>query len=98
MPRYSGQRPRKTPPHVSLRTLRNVSGLTLEQVCAAVSDELGAKTPMTRGAMSAIETGTRGASQEVLAALEHVYGIEPGSIVTNFEPRGRGSNGGDKVA
>jgi transcriptional regulator with XRE-family HTH domain len=87
MPDYAKQRQRKTPPHVSLGDLRAVSGKTLDQVCEAMTEALG--HPFTRGALSAIENGHRGASTEVLAALELAYGLRPGSLVTNFEPRRR---------
>lgn len=86
---YGAQRAVKTPPHVSLRSLRRVSGLTLEQAGAAVAEVLGMKQPMTRGALSAIESGLRGPSQQVLDALAVVYGLDPGDIVTDFEPRQR---------
>lgn len=86
MSRYSTQRQRKAPPVVSLRALRLVSGKTLDEVCEAVTDSLREssgnpdRAPFTRGAMSAIETGTRGASPEVLAALEFAYGLTSGSL------------------
>lgn len=86
MSKYSRQRERKAPPVVSLRTLRNVSHKTLDEVCDAVTDYLREasgdpnRPPFTRGAMSAIETGTRGPSLEVIAALEFVYGIEAGGL------------------
>lgn len=86
---YSKQRATKTPPHVSLRNLRRASKLTLEEVCAAVTEITGTKKPMTRGALSAIESGLRGASQQVLDALAVAYGLEPGDITTDYEPRNR---------
>lgn len=85
--RYTQQRPRKVPPHVSLADLRYISGKTLDDVCAAASEVLD--KPLTRGALSAIENGHRGASAKVLAALEVAYGLRAGSLVTNYEPRGR---------
>lgn len=85
--RYSNQRPRKVPPHVSLADIRAISGKTLDQVCAAASEELD--RPLTRGALSAIENGHRGASQATLAALEVAYGLRPGALVTTYEPRRR---------
>lgn len=87
MPQYDKQRPRKTPPHVSLGDLRAVSGKTLDQVCEAVSEQLG--RTFTRGALSALENGHRGASPATLAALEVAYGLRPGALVTNYEPRKR---------
>lgn len=85
--RYPPQRPRKVPPHVSLSDVRYISGKTLDQVCAAASEVLD--RPLTRGALSAIENGHRGASAKVLTALEVAYGLRPGSLVTNYEPRGQ---------
>lgn len=89
MTRYDRQRQAKNPPHVSLKNLRRVAGLTQEQVCASVTEILGLKTAMTRGALSAIESGLRGASREVLDALAVTYGLDPGDLVTDFEPRRR---------
>lgn len=84
---YDMQRPRKTPPHISLPDVRYISGKTLDEVCAAASEVLD--KPLTRGALSAIENGLRGASPRVLAALEVAYGLRPGSLVTDYEPRTR---------
>lgn len=85
--KYTGQRPTKVPPHVSLRILRKASGLTLDQVAAAVTEVTGAKRPVTRGAISAIESGLRGASSQMLDALAVAYGLDPGDITTTYEPR-----------
>lgn len=85
--KYSGQRERKTPPHISLGDLRAVSGKTLDEVCEAASELLD--TPMTRGALSAVENGLRGPSPKMLAALEVAYGLRAGAIVTDYEPRKR---------
>lgn len=86
---YSNKPPRerRTPPHVSLGNLRSAVGKTLDEVCSAASEVLA--EPLTRGALSAIENGIRGASPTTLAALEVAYGLTPGSIVTNYEPRNR---------
>lgn len=86
---YSGQRATKTPPHTSLRNLRRVSGLTLEQVCEAVTEIAHLSKPMTRGSLSAIESGLRGASQPILDALAIAYGLDAGDITTDYDPRGR---------
>jgi len=85
--RYGAQRSKKTPPHVSLHDLRTVSGKTLDQVCEAASEVLD--KPLTRGALSAIENGHRGASAPVLRALEVAYGLRPGALVTTYQPRQR---------
>lgn len=87
MSKYDQQRDRRNPPHLSIGDLRSVSGQTLEQVCEAVSEALG--QPFTRGALSAIENGHRGASRPVLRALEVAYGLRPGALVTDYEPRSR---------
>lgn len=87
MSKYDGQRPPKTPPHLSLGDLRAVSGMTLEKVCAEVESVIG--RPFTRGALSAIENGHRGASIPVLRALEVAYGLRVNALVTDYEPRPR---------
>lgn len=84
---YGNQRRRRTPPHISLGDLRAVSGKTLDQICEAVTEVLG--KPFTRGALSAIENGHRGASAPVIAALEVTYGLRPGALSTNYVPRNR---------
>ncbi len=84
---YKPQRERRTPPHISLADLRFVSGKTLDDICAAASEVLD--KPLTRGALSAIENGLRGASPRVLAALEVAYGLRAGALTTNYEPRTR---------
>ena len=84
---YSPQRDRRTPPHVSLADVRFISGKTLDDVCRAASEVLD--KPLTRGALSAIENGLRGASPRVLAALEVAYGLRAGALVTDYEPRVR---------
>lgn len=87
MPNYNSQRQPKTPPHVTLRGVRKASGLTLEQVAAAVTEILGTDTPINRGTISAIESGVRGASTQMLDALALAYDMEPGDIVTDYQPR-----------
>lgn len=87
----AAKQPKSTPPHVSLRSLRKATGLTLEQVAEAVADVLtpqgGERVSVSRGTISAIETGTRGVSREMLAALEIAYGLDAGDIVTDYQPR-----------
>lgn len=81
------QRPRVTPPHVSLKTLRKACHLTLDEVCTRVAEVTGKE--LTRGALSAIESGIRGASAEVLAGLAHAYDIDVSDIDTLYQPRAR---------
>lgn len=84
---YLNQRPKVTPPHISLSDLRAACGLTLDQVCERFTEATGSN--LTRGALSGIEHGLRGASAPVLAGLEIAYGLRPGSIDTQYEPRVR---------
>lgn len=85
MTKYDSQRAPVNVPHVALGDLRAASGKTLEQVCELASEVLPGK--LTRGALSAIENGHRGASTQVLRALEVAYGVRAGAIVTDYEPR-----------
>lgn len=85
-PSYDKQRPRRTPPHVSLGVLRTAMGLTLDQVCARVSEEFP-ELQITRGHLSGIENGHRGASAQLLAALAAAYGVPTEAISTTYVPR-----------
>lgn len=77
-----------TPPHVDIRSLRTVAGMTLDEVCGAMN-EIDPSLTITRGALSAIENGLRGASRQTLAALAAAYGLDPASITTVYLPRQR---------
>lgn len=83
--RYSQQREKVTPPHISLKTFRIALGLTLHEVTLRVEEITGDRP--TKGALSGIENGHRGVSAELLAALERAYNLEPGSITTTYKPR-----------
>lgn len=87
--KYPGQREKKTPPHVPLGVLRRALHLTLDEVCARVSESLPGDRELTRGALSAIENGHRGASPDVLQALEVAYGLAGDDITVDYEPRHR---------
>jgi hypothetical protein len=93
--RYSQQREKKTPPHVSLKTLRLALNKSQTDVTERVHEITGDK--LTKGALSAIENGHRGVSAELLTALEMAYGLEPGSITTTYRPRVTPSLIGDEV-
>ncbi len=86
--KYEAQRIRRTPPHVSLADLRTAVGLTIDQVCTRINEEFPELRP-TRGAISAIENGHRGASVQMLAALCAAYGLRPDAVTTTYEPRTR---------
>lgn len=81
---YDNQRPRVIPPLVPIRELRRITGKTLDEVCAEVREITG--KPFTKGALSAIENGHRGASAETLHALEVVYDLTPGCMVIGYQP------------
>ena len=85
------ERNRVPVPHVSLSALRGALGLTLEQVCTRFEAETG--VPLTRGGLSAIETGIRGVSTATLAGLEAAYGLNQGEITTAYEPKTRERKG-----
>jgi len=78
------ERPKVTPPHVPLRALRVRLGLKQTDVCDRVSLILGKS--FTKGALSAIETGHRGASAEALLALQTALGLGVGDLVTDYQP------------
>lgn len=90
MTQSTTERTKKVPPHVPLVVLRKALGLRLDDVVAKVNIALGKDLDdpkrFARGSMSAIELGHRGASKEILAALEIAYGMEPGSITTSYAP------------
>lgn len=83
--RYAKQRPQRTPPHVSLRDLRIAVGLTIDQVLARL--EIQTDRKYSRGTISAIENGHRGASADLLVELALVYGLRPDAITTDYQPR-----------
>lgn len=86
--KYTQQRKRVTTPHVPIKGLRIAAGLTIDQLAAKLA--VYTDRPYTRGAISAVELGHRGASPELLAALERVYGLDPGFISTSYEPKSAG--------
>lgn len=57
----------------------------IDDICDEVEGITGDRP--ARGTLSGIETGGRGASAELLAALEKAYRLRPGSITTNYTPR-----------
>ena len=74
-----------TPPHVSLRVLRKAVGLTLEEL----GERIKAHAPeftVSRGTLSAIESGSRGVSPLMLRAIEKAYGLEEGEITLDYLP------------
>lgn len=86
--RYAKQRERKTPPHVTLAALRGATGLTIDGVIDRMKRDFP-HIKTTRGAISAIEQGHRGASDQMLRALCAAYGLPEGAITTDYVPRAR---------
>lgn len=83
--RTAENRQPKTPPHISLKTLREALNLSLQEVAHRVADITGSEP--SKGTLSAIENGQRGAGLTMLAALERAYNITPGTITTTYKPR-----------
>lgn len=83
---YENERNRKrvTPPLVPLAAIRSALGLTQEALCVKVSAVTN--ETFTKGALSAIELGYRGASAETLAALEVALRLPAGSLVVGYQP------------
>lgn len=81
---YDKQRPKVQPPVIRLGDIRASHGLTQDAVCQQVS-AITNKT-FTKGALSAIEKGHRGASAETLAALEVALHLPAGSLQVAYEP------------
>lgn len=88
-PRYPEpkERPRVTPPHMALRDVRTAVGITLEGLAQRIKEVSGME--VSRGTLSAIENGHRGASQELLAAIALAFGCGSGAVTTSYEPRTR---------
>ncbi|MEV0367572.1 helix-turn-helix domain-containing protein [Nocardia fusca] len=80
----------KGSPHISLHGARLIAGLTIEQLIDRIEAETGRR--YSRGSISAVENGHRGASIELLRALEIVYGLPSDSIDTAYQPRHRSAS------
>lgn len=78
---------RKTPPHVSLADLRLAAGLTIDALLDRIEAETGHR--YSRGTISAIEAGHRGASAEMLTAISVAYGLRPDAVTVDYTPRRR---------
>lgn len=86
--KYASQRARRTPPHVSLGDVRKALGLTMDEVIERIGEQHPELRP-TRGAISAIESGLRGVSEQMLDALCVGYGLPAGAITVDYQPRSR---------
>lgn len=81
---YDSKRDRRKPPQVSVKYLRLARRETLDDVLDQVKELTNRE--YTRGALSAVENGHRGASLDLLDALEKVYGLPPRSISIDYIP------------
>lgn len=84
-PRKTKERVRRDPPHAPIKALRLAAGISLQ----GLADRLAEQTDCNpgRGTLCAIEQGDRGASPELLRAIETVFNLEPGMLSTSWEPR-----------
>jgi len=62
--------------------------MTLEDVAGRISEAFP-EMNVSRGTLSAIESGSRGVSDLMLRALERAFGIPEGSMTTEYSPRAR---------
>lgn len=81
---YEKQRPKVTPPQLTIAVLRKSHRLTQSAVAEQVAAILD--KPFNAGSLSLVEGGHRGASAEVLAALEQVYGLASGDLLVDYTP------------
>lgn len=79
------KRKAKTPPTVPLSYLRKALGFSLEDVGKSVEAIVG--RTYGKGSISAIESGQRGASPEIIEALEQLFDLPVGTIRLDYTPR-----------
>lgn len=73
-----------TPPHIPLAGVRIRLGLKQQDVCDQVALIIG--ETFTNASLSAIENGHRGASEEVLEAIQVALGLRPGDVAVDYSP------------
>ncbi|MFE3229292.1 XRE family transcriptional regulator [Nocardia sp. NPDC059228] len=88
-------RERKAPPYVSLRDVRVAAKLTLDDVRRRLWLISGRE--ISNGTLSAVETGQRGASRELLADIEAALNLPASSISTTYLPRRRSGHAGSRA-
>lgn len=81
---YRNQRTKVSPPCIGLADLRKSHRMTQ----AAVADQVAAiiDKDFYSGSLSLVEKGHRGASAEILRALEQVFGLADGALMVDYEP------------
>lgn len=72
-------------PHIALAGFRKALGLSQADLAREVSTVLGREVP--QGTISAIETGQRGASTEMLDAITRALDLPAGAVTTSYRPR-----------
>jgi hypothetical protein len=85
MTKPKDQRPKVRPPMIGLAALRKSHKMSQVEVAAQVAAIIDQPT-YDGGSLSLLEGGHRGASEPVLRALEQVFGLETGSLVTDYAP------------
>lgn len=75
----------RQPPFVELAGIRRLLGLKQAEICEKVAVLIGVPS-FSVGSFSAIENGHRGASPEVLAAIQTALGLHAGDLKTAWEP------------
>lgn len=81
---YEQQRPKVAAPQIGLADLRKSHRLSQAEVASQVAAIIDKKFLGT--SLSLIEGGHRGASDEILRALEQVFGLAPGSVSVDYTP------------
>lgn len=81
---YTDQRPKVSPPSIGLADLRKSHRMTQTAVAEQVASIIDKAFLGT--SLSLIEGGHRGASDEVLRALEQVFGLGSGAMTVAYDP------------
>lgn len=82
--KYDSQREKVAPPRLGIAALRKSHRLTQEAVADSIASVID--KPFSGGSLSLIELGHRGASAEVLRALEQVFGLASGDLSVEYKP------------
>lgn len=80
----NSKRPKVQPPKLGIAALRKSHRMTQAQVAEQVAAIID--NDFYSGSLSLIEGGHRGASAEVLAALEQVFGLAAGDLRVDYTP------------
>ncbi|WP_092648120.1 helix-turn-helix domain-containing protein [Schaalia radingae] len=83
---YPPERPKKMPPLVSIRALRTVAGLTLDELAQRIEKEVP-ELKVSRGTLCAIENGSRGVSDLMSKAIARAFGLDDDALITTYKPR-----------